>query len=213
MPVSLTIHTFLNGSFEENCYLAHLAGAKQGILVDPGSSPEELKAAIAATGVKPVLILATHGHVDHVGAVQSMKEAYGAPFACHGDEEALLEGLEDSYAFYGLGTTRRPRIDQAVKDGDLLKGAGMEWRVIHTPGHSPGSLCLYHQDSGTLFSGDTLFKQSIGRSDFPGGSAKALLESIRGKLYVLPDATRVLPGHGEETTLGAEKKDNPFTQG
>ncbi len=209
----LTVHTLLNGPFEENCYLVHLPGSREGILVDPGSSPKELKEGIAGTGVKPVLILATHGHQDHVGAVQEMKDAFSAPFHCHRDEEELLEGLEDSYAFYGMGSTRRPKVDRYLADGEQVEAAGLKLAVLHTPGHSRGSLCFLHRGSATLFSGDTLFRRSIGRSDFPGGSAEAILNSIRGKLFTLPEDTRVLPGHGGETSIGAEKRENPFVKG
>lgn len=208
---TLRVQVFLNGPFEENCYLVWEEGSKTGFLIDPGSSPDMLAAEVRKTGVQPVLILATHGHVDHVGVVEAMKKEFQAPFAMHPGDGDQLDALEDAYAYYGLGSTKRPVIDRPLADGDEVEAGGLKLKVLYTPGHSEGSLCYYHP--GSLFSGDTLFRRSVGRYDFPGGSREKLSHSIQTGLYLLPDATVVYPGHGPETTIGEEKNENPFIKG
>jgi glyoxylase-like metal-dependent hydrolase (beta-lactamase superfamily II) len=197
---------------EQNCYLLYEEGRAEGVLVDPGSDPAALRQGIDAAGVKPVLILATHGHFDHVGAVQAMKEAYGAPFALAKADADYLDVLEDSFAFYGMGSTRKPAVDRWLMAGEALQVAGLDLRILGTPGHTPGGLCFYHPPSGSLFSGDTLFAGSVGRSDFEGGSHPQLIDSIRRELLVLPSATKVYPGHGPASDLAEEKAHNRFLQ-
>jgi glyoxylase-like metal-dependent hydrolase (beta-lactamase superfamily II) len=206
------VHTLVNGSLEENCYFLRAQGQPSGILIDPGSSPGELKAALEKLGAKPALMLATHGHFDHVGAVHALATAFGCPFALSRLDEGLLDGLEDSYAFYGLGETRRPKVDRWLEAPSVLDEAGLTLRVLATPGHTPGGLCFWHEESLSLFTGDTLFAGSVGRSDFEGSSHDQLIASIRGRLLVLPDQATVYPGHGESSTLGAERRGNPFLQ-
>jgi hydroxyacylglutathione hydrolase len=206
------ILTLTNGSLAENCYFFHLPGNGEGVLVDPGAEFDKLDSAVSQSGAKPVLALATHGHFDHVGQVAAFQKKYGTSLAMHPADKEQLDGLVDTYMFYGLGNTSVPSLEQELADGQELEVAGMKLEILHTPGHSPGGVCAYHRESGTLFSGDTLFKSSIGRSDLPGGSADKLEASIREKLYVLPDDTRVLPGHGPETTIGFEKANNPFVR-
>ena len=208
----LNVITLLNGPIEENCYVIHETGLDQAIVIDPGSSPEQLKKAIDGAGLKPVLILATHGHFDHVGAVQALAEAYAAPFACHAAEEEMLEALEDTYMMYGMGKTKRPKIGRSLGDGELIEAGGVTLKAIHTPGHTLGGLCFYHAPSQALFSGDTLFRRSIGRSDFPGGDGAQLVKGIREKLFSLPPETKVYPGHGDATTIGEELAENPFAR-
>jgi hydroxyacylglutathione hydrolase len=208
----LIIKTLLNGPVEENCYVIHLEGSPEAVVVDPGSSAVQLRQAIDSAGLKPVWILATHAHFDHVGAAFALSEAYQAPFACHALDKDILETLEDTYVFYGMGSTKKPRISRNLADGDTVDAGPFQLKVLHTPGHTPGGLCFYDAASGSLFSGDTLFQRSIGRSDFEGGDAKALVENIKSKLFVLPDATRVYPGHGDATTIGDEKRENPFVR-
>src|SRR5690606_16257039 len=132
------------------------------------------------------LILATHGHFDHIGQVHFLMQRYGASFAMHAGDKELLDALPDNYAFYGMGDTQVPQVNIWVEDGQPLTAAGVALKAIHTPGHSPGGLCFYHEASGNLFSGDTLFKMSVGRSDFPGGDHQALLTGIKEKLFSLP---------------------------
>jgi glyoxylase-like metal-dependent hydrolase (beta-lactamase superfamily II) len=204
------ILTLLNGPIEENCHVIHQEGSAQAVVIDPGSSPDQLKAALDAAGLKPVLLLATHGHFDHVGAVDALAKAYGAPFYCPGADLEMLEALEDTFLFYGMGPTKKPSVDRELKGGEILDASGIRLEVIPTPGHTPGGVCYYHRESGSLFSGDTLFAGSVGRSDFPGGDHEQLIVGIKARLLSLPDDTKVYPGHGEATSIGHEKLKNRF---
>lgn len=206
------VHTLLNGPIEENCYFLRLVGAEQGILIDPGSDPALLRAGLDALGAKPVLLLATHCHFDHVGAVQALAQDYGIPFACHRADLELLDVLEDTFAFYGMGQTKKPAVDRLLESGELVEAAGLRLRVLATPGHTPGGLCFHDAEGGHLFSGDTLFHRSVGRSDMPGGDGALLLRSIKDKLYSLPPQTQVWPGHGPQTSIAAEQRENPYTR-
>jgi hydroxyacylglutathione hydrolase len=207
-----SVKTLLNGPVEENCYLLHVQGSPECVVVDPGSSAPQLRKAIDEAGLKPVWILATHAHFDHVGAAFALCEAYQAPFACHAGDQELLEALEDTYVFYGMGTTHKPKISRLLQDGDSVDAGPFQLQVLHSPGHTAGGLCYYHAASGSLFSGDTLFRRSIGRSDFEGGDHATLVQSIRTKLFPLPGETKVYPGHGGTTTLAEEMRENPFVK-
>lgn len=209
----LKIHRLVNGPIQENAYVLHLEGQHEAVIIDAGDEAGRLAEAIKALGLKPVQLLATHGHFDHVGAVDGLAKAFGAPFAMHTADKFLLEQLEDTAAFYGLQPTKEPQVGQALQGGETLKVAGLELKVLATPGHTPGGLCYYHAASGSLFSGDTLFEGSVGRSDTEGGSHEVLIQSIHRQLLTLPDATRVYPGHGDATTIGDERKQNPHLQG
>jgi hydroxyacylglutathione hydrolase len=208
------ILTLVNGALEENCYFLHAEGRNEGVLIDPGSSPEQLRRGLDQAGLRPVLLLATHGHFDHIGAAQDLAEAYRSPFAMSRLDEALLDTLVDTSAFYGLGETRRPRVDLWLDPATKLDRAGLSIKILATPGHTPGGLCFWHAESRSLFSGDSLFAGSVGRSDFDGSSHAQLIASIRRELLSLPDpdGIRVYPGHGEATTLGEEMRHNPFLQ-
>lgn len=208
----LKVRTLLNGPIEENCYLLNIEGKSEAWVIDPGSSAPQLKKSIDEAGLKPVLILATHGHFDHVGAVWALCEAYGAPFACHAADFPVLDALEDSYMMYGMGKTKRPVVSREIHDGEIIELGGLSLKALHTPGHTPGGLCFFHQESQSLFSGDTLFYRSVGRSDFEGGDQALLFKSIKEKLFSLPDATTVYPGHGQPTLIGKEKSENPFVR-
>ena len=197
---------------EQNCYLLYDDARPEALVIDPGSQPSLLRQAIDQAGLKPALILATHGHFDHVGAVQALQEAYGAPFGLAQADAGLLDGLEDTFAFYGMGSTKQPRVDRWLSPGERVSAGGLELQVLGTPGHTPGGLCFYHAASGSLFSGDTLFAGSVGRSDFEGGSHPQLIDSIRRELLTLPPATRVYPGHGPASTLAEERAHNRFLQ-
>ncbi len=204
------ILTLVNGSLEENCYFLRDRSCDEGILIDPGSGSEDLRRRLGA--LRPALMLATHGHFDHIGAVADLADAYGCPFRMSRADAGLLETLEDTYAFYGLGSTRRPKVDQWLEAPGLVRAAGLELEVLGTPGHTPGGLCFHHKASGSLFTGDTLFAGSVGRSDFEGSSHEQLIASIRRELLALPDsdAVAVYPGHGEPSTLGRERRENRF---
>ena len=209
----LQIHTLVNGPIQENAYVLHLAGKTEAIVVDPGDEAGRLEKEIKALGLRPVLIVATHGHVDHVGAVAALAKAFGAPFAMRAADKFLLEGLEDMAAFYGQEPSQEPVINTALRGTETLNYGGIELKVLATPGHTPGGLCFYHQASGSLFSGDTLFQGTVGRSDFEGGDHATLVQSIHQQLLTLPDATKVYPGHGDPTSIGDERRGNPHLQG
>ena len=164
---------------------------------------------VREAGLDIKTIVLTHGHIDHTAALKEVKEATGATIVLHKDEVKILNSKLVSI-FLGVRHHAPPAAERLLEDGDLISAAGMDFKVIHTPGHTPGGICLLGE--GILFSGDTLFKLSVGRSDIPtsGGSHKQLIESIKNRLLVLDDAIKVYPGHGPETTIGAERRGNPF---
>jgi hydroxyacylglutathione hydrolase len=208
--MDLIVHSLVNGELEENCYLLQAPGRADCVVVDPGSSGAALVQACRDKGLSPALLLATHGHYDHVGAVHALQQAFGAPFAMHTEDAGLLDALEDTFAFYGWGPTQKPAVQRWLKGGEVLEAAGLSLDVLATPGHTPGGLCFYHAPSGTLFSGDTLFAGSVGRSDMEGGDGRALIAGIKAKLLTLPAETRVYPGHGPASTVGREAAGNRF---
>jgi glyoxylase-like metal-dependent hydrolase (beta-lactamase superfamily II) len=209
----LKIQTFVNGPIQENAYLLYEEGAKEAVLIDPGDEAGRLEKEIRALGVTVKLILATHGHFDHVGAVAALAKAFGATFGMQLADDFLLESLEDTAAFYGQQATKRPQVDLVLRGGESVGLPGLQLKVLATPGHTPGGLCYYHAESGSLFSGDTLFEGTIGRSDTEGGNHQQLIDSIHRELLPLPDDTRVYPGHGDNTSIGAERHRNPHLQG
>ncbi len=199
------------GQFQTNCYLVGSESTKEGIVIDPGSDPLVIIDQIRRLELKIDLIVNTHAHIDHVLAIESIKRATGAKFAIHADEIPILEQAPASAASWLGSPVTVPAPDILLKDGDIIEAGDIKLTVIHTPGHSPGGICLYTE--GILFSGDTLFNFGIGRTDFPGGNHRQLLNSIALKLFVLPDDTVVYPGHGPDTTVADERQGNPFLVG
>jgi glyoxylase-like metal-dependent hydrolase (beta-lactamase superfamily II) len=201
----MKVELILCGSFGENCYIA--GNDKEVFVVDPGDDAKVIIAAIAEREVK--YILNTHCHIDHIGAVNELRKKYAkAKFCIHEAEKSMLKNpSENLSSFMGQAITLDDA-DMLLKDGDELDFAGDKIKVIHTPGHTKGGVSFLYKDA--LFSGDTLFNMSIGRTDFPGGSYEQIINSILTKLMVLPDETKVYPGHMEVTTIGFEKKRNPF---
>ncbi len=196
------------GPFASNCFIVG-SEAGEGIVIDPGAEANRILKAIEKLKLDIKLIVATHGHVDHVGAVKEVKEATGAQFAMHGDDVQMLSSGGNFLAsLFGVSVSSIPEPEILLHEGDTLEVAGLSFRVLYTPGHSPGGICLL--GDGEVFVGDTLFCQSIGRFDFPGASGSQLLNSIHTKLMVLPDSTVVYPGHGPKTTIGDERRWNPF---
>jgi len=197
------------GLFASNCYIVGCEDSLKGIIIDPGDEAGRIIKEIKDTGLEIKYLVLTHGHSDHTAALKDVKEATSAPIAIHTDDvdtmKQKLLGI-----FMGAGFKSPPPPDKLLDDGDVLSVDGLDLRVIHTPGHSRGSICLL--GDGILFSGDTLFNGSIGRSDLPGsgGNHKQLIESIKEKLLVLEDEIKVYPGHGPETTIGAERRGNPY---
>lgn len=204
----MTVEKLVLGAIQTNCYI--VSQDREALVIDPADEPERILATLERQGLKPVAMVATHAHFDHVLAVAALKEKTGAPFYLHREDEPLLEEMQErTMDFLGVSVGRPPKIDRYLEEGDVLEGGGYKLTVLHTPGHSPGGICLY--DGKTiLFSGDTLFAGSIGRPDLPGGSYETLIHSIQDKLLTLDADVLVHPGHGPSTTIGQERKSNPF---
>ena len=194
-----------------NAYIVFDEATREGVIIDPGGEPEKLTGAISREGITLRAILLTHGHCDHIGAVPEIKSAYGVPVLCHKDDAGFLENPEFNMSGrFGKSVSLSP--DITVSDGEALCYAGAEITVIHTPGHTPGGCCFHIKNENILFSGDTLFKNSVGRSDFYLGDADKLISGIKTKLFTLPDITAVYPGHGEPTDIKKERMSNPFAR-
>jgi hydroxyacylglutathione hydrolase len=199
------------GPFAANCYIVGSESTKEGMIIDPGTMPDEILKNVEELGLTIKVIALTHHHMDHVGALAAVKEATGADVAIHADDARYLRGGGPITQIFGLSQeSPTPTPDRLLKEGDVIDIGELHFRVLHTPGHSPGGICLLEKDEGIVFSGDTLFQFSIGRTDFPGGSHERLIQNIKDKLMVLPDNTTVCPGHGPDTTIGIERRVNPF---
>ncbi|HRQ72025.1 MAG TPA: MBL fold metallo-hydrolase [Phycisphaerales bacterium] len=201
------------GPWETNCYVVSMPGSEECWIVDAGFNPAPLIDAVRRHGLRPTTILLTHAHLDHIGGLGDVLRAFpGTPIWLHTAEARWLNDPElNLSSAIGMPVTA-PGPDRTLEAGEELTLAGATWRVLHTPGHSPGGITLVHDASKTAIVGDTLFAGSIGRSDFPTSDPEALVRSIRETLYALPDDTRVLPGHGPATTIGREKRTNPFVR-
>ena len=197
------------GAIQENCYIARPAGGDEAIVVDPGDEAERILAAAEELGAKISAILLTHTHFDHVGAVAPLARATGAPVYCPELEVPILQDI-NAYLFPGFGPFESYDPERTIAGGERLQLAGLDLDVIFTPGHSPGHVSFSIPEHEALLSGDVLFQGSIGRPDLPGGDYQTLMDSISTLLNTLPAETRVLPGHGDTTTLGRERATNPF---
>lgn len=196
------------GSMGANCYLYACDDSKQGVLVDPGAEADKIYRWVLEKGVRVEAILLTHGHLDHIGAVDELRDLLRAKVCIHpGDAAMLTDARKNLSAYFGPGLAFRAA-DEFLSDGQVIPVGNKFLTVLTTPGHSPGSVCFLTPEG--LLSGDTLFAGSIGRTDFPGGSLDELLRGVEKKLMVLPDDTPVYPGHGESSTIGRERADNPF---
>jgi len=205
----MKIQSYVLGMVNTNCYIIFNESTNEALIIDPPDQAPALKVKIEELGLSPVAILLTHGHFDHIMAAGDLAAAFGIPVLAGEDEKALLED-------YNLNGSRMVRknytlsADRFLKDKEELILGGMRIKVIHTPGHTAGGVCYYFEKEKVLISGDTLFLESIGRTDLPTGDQYTLLESIRRKLMVLPEEVLVYPGHGDKTTIGYEKMHNPF---
>lgn len=200
--------TLVVGPLETNCYLVYCQDSLECAVVDPGAEADRIFIMIARRDLKPALILNTHGHIDHIGANKEIKEKFTIPLYIHSADSPMLENVHQSEMALFLGAIDSPPPDNLLNDGDKITIGKSFLRVIHTPGHSPGSVSFL--GDGFLISGDTLFFGGVGRTDLPGGSWKDMESSIKNKILTMPDDMVVLPGHGPATTVGQEKRANPF---
>lgn len=195
------------GMFASNCYVVGDESTKEGMIIDPGANAKQILGAVKDLGLNIKVIVLTHSHMDHVGALAEVKEATGAEIAIHADEAQFLQKQPPQRVIHPFSQSL-PAADRLLREGDTIDIGSLHFRVLHTPGHTPGGICLLEE--GIVFSGDTLFNFGIGRADFPGASYDKEIESIRTKLMTLPDNTLVYPGHGPDTTIGVEREFNPF---
>jgi hydroxyacylglutathione hydrolase len=206
-----SIETLPVGLLQCNCSILVDETSREAVVIDPGDEPERILAVLEGARVRAVALLHTHAHFDHIGGTRTVAEATGAPIRLHAGDRSLYDALPEQAAFFGL-TAEAPRpVDSQLSDGEVIAFGPFTLRAIHTPGHTPGSTCFaLAGDSPVLFSGDTLFRRSIGRTDLWGGDTDAILSSIREKLFRLPGEVPVICGHGPGTTIDEERRLNPF---
>lgn len=208
MALEIFLHRVV-GPLQCNCYVVGDPETRKAIVIDPGGDADVLVGELVKLQLEVTAIVATHAHFDHIVAAERVRAATGAPFHLHEGDRSLLDWFQESgRLFLGIELGSPPEVDTSPQEGDELTAGGASLRVLHTPGHSPGSISLVAD--GAVFSGDTLFAGSIGRSDLPGGDGRALLDAIKGKLLGLGDDVRVYPGHGPPTTIERERAFNPF---
>ncbi len=205
----IRIKTLVLGIVQNNCYIVGKPDSNEVVVIDPGDNANRIYKYLTENDLECKAILLTHGHFDHITAAPELKRLTDAPIYAHEEEADLLGDPElNVSAHMGGGISLRP--DVAVRDNDMLELAGLTWKVIHTPGHTGGGVCYFLEEYKMVFSGDTLFYESVGRTDFPTGSHRILIESIQNRLMSLPDDTEVYPGHGRPTTIGHERVFNPY---
>lgn len=203
------VKNFEVGPIGTNCYFLMNEDTKELLVIDPGGDGPRLIREIRQLGYTPVAVLLTHGHFDHAMSAKELKDTFSIPVYAHEKEKETLEN--PMYNVSGMiGKTQKYEADIFVKDNDVLELAGFSLKVLHTPGHTPGGVSYYAEEQKLVFSGDALFCQSIGRTDFPNGSTSQLIRSVSEKLLTLPDDVQVLPGHEQLTTVGFEKQYNPY---
>jgi len=205
------IETFPVGPLQCNCTILADPVSREAVVIDPGDEPERILRALQAAKLNPVALLHTHAHLDHITASRAVKEATGAPIRLHPADRPLYDALPEQARFFGFRAEEPLPPDAPLRDAETVRFGPYTLRAIHTPGHTPGSTCFFLEgDHPVLFSGDTLFHRSIGRTDLWGGDTDAILGSIRSKLFALPGDVPVVCGHGPDTTIDEEKRLNPF---
>ena len=198
------------GPLQCNCSVIGDDVSHEAIVIDPGDDIEDILAIVRKHKLQVKQIVITHAHIDHVGGAMKLRAATGAPILLNQNDYALLKMLDEQAAWLGMSSPGKVEIDQSVGQADTVKAGSIVADVIHTPGHTEGSVCLYFSTEKKLIAGDTLFAGSIGRTDLPGGSMQKILRSLSEKVLALPDETIVVPGHGPLTTIGEERESNPF---
>ena len=204
MTKDWAVKTFIVGALETNCYLLYNRKTKEGFLIDPGAFDKRVEKAIKENDLRIKNIINTHAHIDHI----SGNKKFGYPVLIHERDNELLSNPSKNLAFFIGLFSESPPASGLLKDGDIIEATDLKIKVLHTPGHTPGGISLLSGDM--IFTGDTLFRESVGRSDFPYSSESALLDSIKNKLMKLDDSIEVFPGHGPATTIGHERRSNPF---
>ena len=196
-----------------NCSIFGDEESREAIVIDPGDNIDRILAVLAKHALKVKAIVITHAHIDHIGGAAKLKAATGAPVHMNASDQELYDGLDVQASWLQMKTPERTSIDTEARDGDTLGLGDATFHVLQTPGHTQGSISLWIPEENKLIAGDTLFRDSIGRTDLPGGDGRQILRSIRDKLLTLPEETEVVPGHGGNTTIGREKERNPFLRG
>jgi len=205
------IHEILSvGPLQCNCSVIGDESTFEAMVIDPGDDIEDVLALIGKHNLEVKQIVITHAHIDHVGGAMKLRAATGAPILLNQNDHALLKMLDLQAAWVGMASPGKVEIDQNVGQADRVRAGALAADVLHTPGHTEGSVCLYFPAEKKLIAGDTLFAGSIGRTDLPGGSFEKIINSLHEKVLALPDDTIVVPGHGELTTIGKERESNPF---
>ena len=209
----MMLKTLVVGPFQVNCYIYWDETSADAVVIDPGAEEDRIMGEIDRAGIKLKAILLTHGHGDHIAAVSAVKEHFNVPLLIGRGEEKLLANPSANVSALFDNPIVAPPADELLDDEQLVTFGGVSLGVLKTPGHSPGGVCYLHEPDGILFCGDTLFYGSVGRTDFPGCSHETLIASINNKIMKLPDSVICYPGHGPQTTVGAERVNNPFLRG
>ena len=205
------IHTVIPvGPLQCNCSIIGDESTHEGMVIDPGDQIDEILAIVNQHGLQVKQIVITHAHIDHVGGAMKLRAATGAPIVLNENDYELLKMLDMQANWIGMKSPGKVDIDHSVEQADSITAGSLNATVLHTPGHTEGSICLYFPTEKTLVAGDTLFAGSIGRTDLPGGSMKKIMNSLFNTVLALPDETTVVPGHGPLTTIGEERETNPF---
>jgi glyoxylase-like metal-dependent hydrolase (beta-lactamase superfamily II) len=206
----LIIERLVVGALQTNCYIVGDEVSRECLVIDPAGDADLILDTVERLELDVKLVVNTHGHFDHIMANGKVMEATGAPLAIHPDDSGMLSNPLRSFALFVGKIHPSPPATVLLEDGATVEVGSIKLEVLHTPGHSPGSVSLWHPEEKVVFSGDALFNMGIGRTDFPGGSYRVLLQSVRERLFTLPDETVVFPGHGPQTTIGFERTHNPF---